>query len=201
LESEAARAASELQVATGRATQAQLRYAAFGPAERERQQLAERNRVLSEQVAKLQVISPIAGIVQTPRLHDLLGSYVTAGTVIAEVADSAGMLARVYVPEFQMRDVRVGAPAVVLPESRFTPISGTLHAVAEVSSAVPVGLVERSQLQGIRPPTFYMTTVQLDDSRGLKEGMSGTAKIFVRRRNLLSFGWRFARGLVERRLW
>ena len=48
-------------------------------------------------------------------MHDLLGAYLKAGTEVAEVADLSTMTARIYVPEFGMRDVRMGAPVGFMP--------------------------------------------------------------------------------------
>ena len=56
----------------------------------------------------------------TPRLHDLLGAYLKPGTNVAEVADLSTMTARIYVPEFSMRDVRLGAPVRLHGASQFS---------------------------------------------------------------------------------
>ena len=86
-----------------------MSYQNFGPAEHERQQSTARQRSVAEEVKHLEVTSPINGIVTTPRLHDLMGAYLKSGTEVAEVADLSTMTARIYVPEFSMRDVHLGA--------------------------------------------------------------------------------------------
>lgn len=200
LETEAARSAADLQTAAARATQSQLLYAAYGPAERERQQLAERHRVLAEQVARLEVVSPIAGVVVTQRVSDLTGSYLEEGTTIAEVADFSATRARLHVPEFAMRDLRLGAPVVLLPESSWRWLRGTLDSVAPA----PVETereAEQSSLRGLRPPGYYLATVLVPNDGSLREGMTGTAKIFATRRSLAGFAFRFAHDLVVRRAW
>jgi multidrug resistance efflux pump len=201
LESSAAQAGADLRHASARATQASLNYENFGPAEQERRQSAERHRSFSEEVQHLEVSSPIPGTITTPRLHDLLGAYLKSGTEVAEVADLSSMTARIYIPEFGMREVHPGAPVRLHAESQFKPWSGTLASLAPASSSIEPGLIERAQLEGIRAPKFYVGNVELQNRGDLREGMSGNAKILVGRRSAAEFAWRFARDLVGRRLW
>ena len=201
LESAAAQAEADFREASARATNAGLRYSDFGSAERERQERAERNRLLAGQLAHLQLTSPIAGVVVSPRLQDLVGSYVTAGTRIAEIADFGTMIARIYIPEFGVRDVRIGTRVRLLVRSRPMPISGTLASIAVLSSEIDAGLKEKEQLSGIVQPPFYVGSVMLPGDANLREGMTGTAKIFVRRRSPAQMLWRFGSSLVQRRLW
>ncbi|HXZ81556.1 MAG TPA: HlyD family efflux transporter periplasmic adaptor subunit [Terriglobales bacterium] len=201
LESEAARAHADLQVASSRATQSQLRYTGFGPAEQERQRLADQNRTLADEIRRLQVNSPISGVVTTPDVHDLIGTYLDEGAPILEIGDFSHMLARIYVPEFSMRDVRLGAEVRLRPQSWVEPITGRLQSLAPASTLIEAGLIARDQLKGINPPQYYVGTVLLDNPGDLRDGMSGTAKIYVQRRSLAGFAWRFTSDLVQRRIW
>ena len=201
LESNAAQAEASFTEASARATNATLHYSDVGRAQHERTEMAERRRILSEQLAHLQLTSPIAGTVVTPRLQDLLGNYVGSGTQIAEIADLNSMIARVYIPEFGIRDVRIGTKARLRMQSRLVPITGTLASIAPLSSTIDPGLLEKAQLSGIVPPPFYVGSVKLENDGTLREGMTGTAKLFVRRRSPAELMWRFARDLVQRRFW
>lgn len=201
LESAAALAGADLSSASAQAVRASMSYENFGPAERERQQSTARQRSLAEEVKLLEVTSPIGGVVTTPRLHDLLGSYLKSGTEVAEVADLSTMKARIYIPEFSMRDVRPGARVRLHAESQFQPWSGTLASLAPASSLIEAGLIEKAQLEGLRAPRFYVGNVELQNHGDLREGMRGDAKIQVGRRSAADFAWRFARDLVGRRLW
>jgi multidrug resistance efflux pump len=201
LESAAAQAGADLRSASARATQASMSYENLGPAEHERQQSSVRQRSASEELKHLEVRSPIQGTVTTPRLHDLLGAYLKSGTEVAEVADLSSMTARIYVPEYSMRDVRVGARVKLHPESQFKTWSGELASVAPVSSSIEAGLIEKAQLEGIRTPQFYVGKVELQNQGDLREGMSGDARILVSHRSAASLAWRFARDLVDRRVW
>ena len=160
-----------------------------------------RQQSFAEEIKLLEVTSPIGGIVTTPQLHDLLGAYLKSGTEVAEVADLSTMRARIYIPEFSMRDVRLGAPVRLHAESQFQPWSGTLVSLAPASSLIETGLIEKAQLEGIRAPRFYVGKVELQNQGDLREGMRGNAKIQVGRRSAAEFTWRFARDLVGRRLW
>jgi putative peptide zinc metalloprotease protein len=202
VESAAAQAEADFREASARATNASLRYSDFGRAERERQETAERSHVLADQLKHLQLTSPITGMVTTPRLQDLLGDYVAAGTQIAEIADFSTMTARIYIPEYSVRNVRIGTRARLQVQSRVMPISGTLVSIAPLSSEIDPGLTEKAQLSGIVPPPFYVGAVNLENDDGtLREGMTGTAKLFVRHRSPAEMMWRFGRDLVQRRLW
>ncbi len=201
LESTAAAASADLRVSSARATNASLHYVDFGRMERERQEAEARNHLLAEEVGRLQLTSPIEGTVVTPRLQDLVGSYVEAGAPIVEVADTRQLVARIYIPEYSVRDVRVGTRARLQMQSWFVPISGTLTAIGPVSSQLDPALVEKDQLNGIVPPPFYVGFVTLANDGSLREGMTGNAKLFVRRRSPAEMMARFARDLIQRRLW
>jgi multidrug resistance efflux pump len=200
LESAAAGAKADLHVASDQVNLALSRYGDFGPAESARREMAERNRGLAHQVALLQISSPISGIVVTSRLDDLLGAYVESGTDIVEVADPTSMTARIYIPEFAMRDVQLGSEVRLLPDSYSKPLTASLSAVAPASTTVEPGLIPKDQLKGIAPPRFYAGSASLTNLE-LKEGMTGTAKIFVARRSIAGLAWIFVHDLVDRRIW
>jgi putative peptide zinc metalloprotease protein len=202
LESEADRSHADLTSATDRATQAQLSYTAFGTAERDRQRLAEHSQALDDQVAKLEAVSPLSGVVATPRLQDLLGTELKAGAEIAEVDSLATMRARIYVPEVGLRDLQPGAHAQLRLDSSFALIAGSVATIAPAPGSLPDGLIEQDKsYTGFRQPQYYVATVPLEGDSSLRVGMSGTAKIFVKRRNLATSGWRFFRDALDRKFW
>jgi putative peptide zinc metalloprotease protein len=202
LESRAALVAAEHREASARATSAQLRYADYGLAERERQRLAEQDRLLADQVLRLRVSSPISGIVLTPRVRDLVGSYLEEGDTIAEVADLSSMKARLYVPEHEVRKLQAGARGKLLPDSTFSSLEGIVVSIAPVSSEAAPALIDLSKYKGILLPQFFVLTVAVDNSEGvLRDEMVGTAKVYGARR---SYGLRLAEPLVNfvgRKLW
>lgn len=201
LESEAEQANARFRESSARALSAELRYADFGRAVRERDEAAEQRRVLASQLKDLEVTSPIAGVVVSPRMQDLTGSYVNRGAEVAEVADLETMTARIYIPEFDMRDVRVGTEVRLQVPSRIAPISGVLTSIDPLSSQIDPALAETSQLSGIVAAPSYVGFATLQNDGSLREGTTGTAKLFVRRRSLANMAARFARDLFESRFW
>ncbi|HEV2114956.1 MAG TPA: HlyD family efflux transporter periplasmic adaptor subunit [Terriglobales bacterium] len=202
LESEAAQAQADLRVAQARSVQAELRYSGWAPAEQRRQQLAQRNRLVQEQLAKLRISSPMAGTVTTPRVGDLAGSYLPAGTPVLEIADFSTLEARVYLPEYEVRDLRPYARSELLLDSASGFVPGTLRALASVSSQPPTQLVPQQQsFKGLQSSPYYVAWVKISDTRGLRENMSGTAKIFVRRQSLAEATWRAISDAVQRKIW
>ncbi len=202
LESEAARAEADFRVASARVTQAQLRYAGLGQAERERERLAEQRRVLSGQVAKLQLYSPISGVAVTPRVHDLAGFYVRPGREIVEIADLSILRARAYLPEFALRYVRPGARVSLHFDSLFGSVPGRVDSLAPASSEIETGLADQEKYKGIAAPGYYVALVMVPNtSLALNDGLTGTAKIFVRYRSVAEFVWRELRDFIRRKLW
>jgi putative peptide zinc metalloprotease protein len=201
LQSAAARADADLHAASDQANLALTRYGDFGSAEHNRQEAAERKRTLASQVELLSITSPIQGVIVTPRLDDLLGSYLKSGAEIVEVADLSAMTARIYIPEFEMREVSLGSRVRLQPESRAVPFTSTLSAVGPASTAMEPGLIPKDQLKGISPPRFYVGSAPVTNSGTLKEGMTGTAKIFITRRSIAGFLYIFSRDLVDRKIW
>ncbi|MGO9127969.1 MAG: HlyD family efflux transporter periplasmic adaptor subunit [Terriglobales bacterium] len=201
LQTQAAETRLRLQAASARAIQSRLNYTDLATADRERDQLVQQSRTITEQLKDLEVVSPITGVVLTPRMQDLAGRYLLAGAEIVEVADFSAMRARVFVPEFTMRDVRVGAPVRLLPQGALRSLPGTVISISPAAAPLPDALMETSEYSGIRPPQYYMAMVSFTPPAVLPEGLTGTAKIFVRRRSLARFTWEFLRDMTQRKFW
>ncbi len=202
LESDAARAEADFRVASARVTQAQLQYAGLGQAERERERLAEQRRMLSEQVAKLQLYSPISGVAVTARVHELAGSYVRPGREIVEIADLSTLWARAYLPEFALRYVHPGARVRLHFDSAFRSMPGRIDSIAPASSEIEAGLTGEQKYKGIAAPGYYVALVMVPNpNMALNDGLTGTAKIFVRYRSVTEFVWRELRDFISRKLW
>ncbi|HWO29250.1 MAG TPA: HlyD family efflux transporter periplasmic adaptor subunit [Candidatus Acidoferrum sp.] len=201
LESDLARVGADLRMASSRATQSELRYGDYGTAEQERQRLLQEDRSLTEEAAALQLVSPIAGIVATPRLRDLTGAYFEEGAPVIEVIDPSTLLARIYVPEFAMHDIRLGATVRLRVQSRLLPVTGILQSISADWAPLDPAMSQKDQLSGINPPRFYMAEARLDRAEELRPGITGMAKIRVGRRSLARLSLRFVRDLVTRRVW
>ncbi len=201
LSSDAAEVGSKLEQANARAVQSQLTYAAYGPAQREKENLAEQNRAVQEQVAKLTVTTPAGGVVITPRVNDILGSYVSRGDELLEVADLSSLRARLYLPEFAMRDVHLGAPVRLHLDGTFASVPGTLVEISPANSQIDAGLQSKSIYSGLHPPQYFVGMVEFVAGSELRSNSRGTAKVLVRRRSLAGFGWELLTDLLDRRVW
>ena len=201
LASQVAHAHAELASASDRATQAGLRYTDFGAAEQERQHKVVETRVLEDKLAQLEVTSPIAGTVITPRMADLEGRSLDEGDFLMQVADTLEMQARVYIPEFEMHNIRIGQRVRLLPTGSLFPISGTLAQISPASTVAAEGLLPKGQLEGLNPPRYYLGIVWLHNPGSLLPGMTGTAKVLLRRQSLAASMFRFGREFLDRKIW
>lgn len=202
LEAEADDARVNLRAAEAKAREAQMTYANLGIARAERASQVGRSHSVFEQVAALQVASPISGILATPRLRDRVGSFVQEGDVLANVDDAGILKARIFIPEFQVQRIRPGAPASLKLESSFQPIRGQVSSIAPVSSELAPGLAQEEKYKGMSPPSYYVATVLLSNAGGMmRPGMSGDAKIQVRRQSVAGFAWGTVRKFLQRKVW
>jgi len=202
LESDLARAEADYEIAGAEVTRARLKNADYGPAAHEREQLAMRVGLLKDQSAQLLIRSELSGVVSTPRMKDRLGSYVRAGTELAEVADVASMKARVYVSESDLRNVRVGSLAKVHVDGLFPTFVGTVTAIAPGVSPLEEGVMDKEQYIGLHSPHYYFADISIANPDGaLRMGMTGGAKIVVQRRSLAGMAYELVRDFVSRKLW
>jgi putative peptide zinc metalloprotease protein len=203
LDSRVASTEANYSVAVHRAALAAQRYTDdFGPAREERAQLAQQSRLLTSDVAQLQINSPISGLVLTPRLSDWLGAFVPAGTELVEIADVTPIRARVYMSEHDISKFAVGSEARLLVNGIFKKWDGQVSSIEPLASDMPLGLSETSRYQGLHPPKSYAVDLTVGNTEGkLKPGMVGTARLYGRRRSLAGFGWQEIVNFLGRRLW
>lgn len=202
LEAEADDARAHLRAAEAQAREAQMNYTNLGVALAEHASQLERSRSVLEQVAALEVASPIAGIMDTPRLRDRVGSFVQEGDVLANVEDAGTLKARIFVPEFQIQRIRPSAPTSLRLESSFQPVRGLVASIAPASSELAPGLMPEEKYKGTSPPSYYVATVLLSNADGrMRPGMSGDAKIEVGRESIAGFVWETIRKFLQRKIW
>jgi putative peptide zinc metalloprotease protein len=202
IESKAAAAQADFQVAASRANDAQLNYTDFGRAEQHRIETGKVNQITQEEARKLTISSPISGLVTSPRPRDLLGSYIAAGTVIAEVADTSSMRARVYVSETELNKLHHIHSATLRANSMWKQMDGKFVGISPAARQVAPGLMSAAEYTGLHAPAYF--TVDLivqDDGAGLLSGMSGVAKIYGERRSLAGSMLRPVVESLARKLW
>jgi len=202
LQSKVARSQADLAAATSHATSAAMHYADIGPALQDRDRLARQAQQLESEAANLELASPIAGTVVTPRVLDRMGSYVPAGTELAEVADLRDLRARIYVPEHEIYKFNVGSQARLQVEGILNKRDTRVVAIAALSSAIPAGLEEVAQYKGTRAPNFFMVDLMVGNANGiLRPGMVGTARVYGRRRSLAGFATQEIANFLGRKIW
>jgi len=202
LEEEADQSLADLSRAQAGARQAQMNYSDLGHALSEQASELQRHESIAEQVAVLQVLSPISGVVMTPRIRNLAGSFVAEGSELAEVDDLRVFKARIFVPDFEIRKVGVGDEASLKLESRFQSILGRVASISATPQNPVEGLLHVQQYKGIAPPPFYVVTTFIQNAQGLlRAGMSGDAKIKVARRSAAWFLWENLQEFGQRKAW
>ena len=202
MESEAAVVAADLRLASARAFQAQMRYKDFATAERHREELTAHDRVLQEKMTQLTVLSPVAGTVVTPRVHDLLGAYLPPGSEVMEIANTSMLQALVYISAAAVGKVRLAAPAALHLDARAGSILGNVTFLAPASSEAEKGLFNAQEYKGIESSRYYVVKIPVPNpGEVLKDGFTGTAKIFVRRRSIAAFIWQAVNDFLQRKLW
>ena len=136
---------------------------------------AEQNH-LKEKLRLTRIVSPITGVVTTPKLKEKLGQHVKEGDLIAEVYDLNTVTAEISVPEKEIGDVRVGQEVLLkvraYPEKNF-------H--GKVVSIAPAVTQEENRLF---EKTIRVTTQLKNPGLLLKPDMTGNAKIYAGERRL-----------------
>lgn len=166
--------------------------------------LEAQQRFLAGEVRSLTVVSPSSGIVATPsrQLKDLVGQFVSPGTLIAKVYDFSTVTAQLVVSEKEIADVRVGQPVALrvraYPDVAF---HGTVTAVAtevapttnsQNTTSTPSSSTTTISTSG-GPSRAFVVTTQIDNhDLLLKPGMTGQGKIYAGDRRII--------GLITRRL-
>jgi multidrug efflux pump subunit AcrA (membrane-fusion protein) len=167
-ETELARRAKEL--ADARATLALLEVGSR-PEEIEAEQarlarLQEEARYLEGLQGKVQVVSPVAGVMTTPRLKEKVGQYVKEGDLIAVVEEPAILDVEITLPEQDVARVQVGQALTL--KARALPFETFTAQVDRIAPAAGKGEVQSHVLVYCR---------LAEGSADLRPGMTGHARI------------------------
>jgi len=202
VERDTARTAADYQVATSRAFDTQLRYADFGSAQQRLHETATAYGAARDKEHGLTVTSPISGVVITPRVRDLMGTYISAGALIAEVSDVSTLRARIFVPDHEMDKLQYIHDVALRMDSRWLSVPGTVESISPASQTPEAGLMATPDYQGIRLPEFFAVTVAVaNPGMELRDGTTGLAKIHGRRRSILGIVFDPVLTAFARRLW
>ncbi len=143
---------------------------------------------LEEQLELLDIVSPIPGVVTTPKPREQIGHYVGKGDLIADVHALRTVSAEIAVSEKDISDVRVGQPVLLKARAYpWTSFRGVVTSIAPVATKAEDG----------QPARAVVVVTKLDNpSLLLKPEMTGNAKINAGDRRILDLMTRrFARYL------
>jgi putative peptide zinc metalloprotease protein len=145
--------------------------------------------------------APIDGVVAAPRLRSLADSYLDAGTTITEIVDTRSMQALIYVPEFAIGQLPPGAGVSLLVDGSFEPRRSSVQRIEPTAGDVPAAVETIKQIQGGASLNDYIAEVPMENDGALHAGMTGTARIVIRRTSLAGIAARELRSFVDRKLW
>jgi multidrug efflux pump subunit AcrA (membrane-fusion protein) len=169
---------------------------------RERQRLRAEHEMLQVRRSLLEIRAPLDGTLVTPQIDQRVGEYLRAGDPFCVVADRRVMRARVLVPDRDLEDITVGAPASL--QVNAYPLSSFEGTVRQILPAAaldhPVGR-SASERRGQALYNYFAVTLELDNPSGrLIEGLTGTARLYGTRRPLalqaLRSAWRWTRSRI-----
>jgi len=153
---------------------------------------------------RLLLRSPIAGTVLTPRLQDLKGRFVTAGTALAEVGDCRKLRADLYFSERRLDEVEPGERVSAMLLGRpLRPARGQVVSVSAATLSQPATMTSAGEppAPSFRPDRF-VARAEFDNLDGtLHPGMAGKAKIIGKRASPLADVWRVLRRWIQTVVW
>jgi putative peptide zinc metalloprotease protein len=147
--------------------------------------------------------TPIAGVVATPQVEQMVGTYVAAGQEVIVVVDRSSMKARVLVQDIHIEEVHAGAQTKLkvraLPLSTF---SGRVEQILPAAASdQPIAEPAKPVRYGQELTNYFAVILQIPNPKDdLREGMTGTAKIYGNRYpivwRVLRNVWRWGRSLI-----
>lgn len=202
VDTEAAKAEADYDSARALSLNAQLKYARYGEAEQQLREARQRLALAHDKQERLVITSPIAGTVVTPRVRDVLGTYVKEGTLIAEVADTSTVRARIFIPEHEMKKLRKIDSISIRVDSSWTSVRARMVAFSPAAELPDSGLLADAGYQGMKLPDFFALIADVPNSSGtFRDGMTGTAQIYGERKALLTTVLDPLITAIARRLW
>jgi len=201
VESAAARARVEKITAQADYSRAQLSYASLGSAMVKRDEMDQRDRLAMEQRNRLVLKSPITGVVTTRNPQDEVGAYREEGDTVLEIAGSGSQIAEAYVPESELRNLRVGQRADLFIEGLGGIRKGTVAKLSTEATVIAGGLVHTQELKGLEAPKYYVADIAMDGAIAVPDQSTASAKIMVGRISAATIVGRQVRDFLGRKLW
>jgi multidrug resistance efflux pump len=192
----------ELRIAEARARSAELQYGNLGAAEESRKRALARSTELQYELARLNLMSDTPGVVMTARLQDAVGRYRSAGEPLAEIGEVSLLRARVYLPEYAVREVRTGQFIALMSDASTKQLAASVSEIAPAATEEREGLLPPAQYQGIQTPSYYVVAALLANPKGeLQAGATGTAKIWIGKQSIAGWIGRTVKEFALRKFW
>jgi multidrug efflux pump subunit AcrA (membrane-fusion protein) len=152
---------------------------------------------------RLLVRSPIPGRILTPRIEELEGQALPAGTLLAEIGDVRRLKADLPVSERLLDDLQKGAAVSALVRGRLATLHGTVVSISPATLAQPRTATADKDPEAptIRPDQFVAVAVFENPDGQLLVGMEATAKIYGRRASLVSRTARLLKRWLQSVFW
>jgi multidrug resistance efflux pump len=145
--------------------------------EAELSRLEAQRRYTEDQLQLLRVVSPMSGLITTPKLKEKVGQNIKKGDLIAQVHELKTIRAEISVSENEIGDVQVGQEVVV--KARAYPEKSFYGKISSVATTAIKG-------DNGQPTRTVLVTTQIDNhSFLLKPEMTGNAKIECGRRSII----------------
>jgi len=161
---------------------------------RERTRLGQELSIANRDVELLQVRAPIDGILVADDLSQKVGSFINAGESLGEVVDRRSMKARILVRDWELEDVKDGAPVKIkLTPFPFRIFTGSVEKIFPAAALDhPVSQTQDLERLGQKLTNYFAVEMEFPNADGsLREGMTGTARIAGKSSPL---AWQFCRG-------
>jgi putative peptide zinc metalloprotease protein len=143
---------------------------------------------------RLLLTAPRGGEVTSLGLGQRTGEFLPQGALFATLEDRSVMRARILVRDWELRDVYVGAAATLNVRAYpYKSFAGEVRQILpEAAADEPVALPKSPERAGRRLSNYFAVVMEFENPYGsLREGMTGTAKIYGTRRPL---AWQWAEG-------
>ncbi len=152
-----------------------------------KEQLTRQHDLLTDRLGRLEVTSPIDGVVVSGDLEKFVGSPLELGQALIEVAPMNQMVIEVEIPEYEIGYVRAGADARL-----------KLDAIGGKSIRSPLSEIYPSAEMRDERNVFVGRIAVENPQYTLRPGMRGEATVYG---PLRPWAWSWIRGGVERALW
>jgi len=152
---------------------------------------------------RLQVRSPIDGVVLTPNVQDMRWRFVKAGSGLGEIGDCRTLKSELLISERALTDVFPGASvSLQVPSRPWSVVHGTIASVSPSSPSATRIAGSDSTLRPAEEPDKFVAVAVFDNAKGrLAPGMTGNAKIYGHHASYLAQVARGLRRWIQTMVW